>query len=54
MRSSNNVLHHFLVCRAILTELRSVKGDDVRLPISVLEDTGSGANAFVEVSASKC
>lgn len=55
MRSSKNVLHHVLVRRAILTELRSGAGDRIRLPIEVFQDTGSDAdtNAVVRVSASK-
>ncbi|MCJ8510653.1 hypothetical protein MUU53_22625 [Rhizobium lemnae] len=44
MRPSKNVLHHVLVRRAILTELRSGAGADIRSRFEVFQDTGSDAD----------
>lgn len=44
MRPSKNVLHHVLVRRAILNELRSGNGEDIRSRFEVFQDTGSGAD----------
>lgn len=55
MRPSKNVLHHVLVRRAILTELRSGNGENIRSRFEVFQDTGADAdnNAMVGMRTSR-
>ncbi|MCJ7994932.1 MULTISPECIES: hypothetical protein [Rhizobium/Agrobacterium group] len=55
MRPSKNVLHHVLVRRAILTELRSGNGEGVHSRFQVFQDGGIDAdkNAMVGMRTSK-
>ncbi|HZG29223.1 MAG TPA: hypothetical protein VE079_12250 [Ensifer sp.] len=55
MRQSKDVLHHVLVRRAILTELRSGNGEGVHSRFQVFQESGFDAdkNAMVGMRTSK-
>ena len=55
MRPSKNILHHVLVRRAILTELRSGNGEGVHSRFQVFQDgeTEADKNAMVGMRTSK-
>lgn len=55
MRPSKNILHHVLVRRAILNELRSGNGEDIRSRFEVFQNTGPDADkdAIVGVRTSR-